>query len=156
MAEVKSFDNLKPEFRKMASYFRAYPDRFLDYISDPDSNFKLFFYQRIMMRVLFRHRYVYFTLTRGSAKSFTQILAMFLKCIMYPRGEYFITAPRKEQASKITADNFDKILTFFPILRNEVDWKKSRFEKDFTRIVTKNGSKMEVVSASNASRGGRK
>lgn len=155
-SEIKNFESLKPEFRSMASYFKAYPDRFLDYISDERTIFKLYFYQRILLRSLFRYRYVYLTLTRGSAKSFTEVLAMFLKCIMHPNGKYFVVAPRKEQASKIVAENFENILNFFPVLENEVDRKKCKFDKDFTRIVTKNGAKMEVVTASDASRGGRK
>lgn len=91
-----------------------------------------------------------------TAKSFTQILAQVLKCIMHPRAKYFITAPRKEQASKIAKDNLDDILTFFPILRHEINWKASKFEKDYTKVVFKNGSRFDVVQVSNASRGGRR
>ncbi len=31
---VKSFEQLVPEFKNMLAYFRVYPDKFLDYISD--------------------------------------------------------------------------------------------------------------------------
>ena len=124
---VKSFESLKPEWRKYCSLWKSYPDLFLDHIKDPNSNFNLYFYQRIMLRILLRYRYVYFTFTRGTAKSFTQILAMVIKCIMHPRAKYFISAPRKEQASKIAKDNLDDILTFFPIIKNEINWKASKF-----------------------------
>lgn len=73
MSEVKSFENLKPEWRKYCSLWRAYPDLFLDHIKDPDSNFNLYFYQRMMLRVLMRHRYVYMTFTRG------KLLALLLR-----------------------------------------------------------------------------
>lgn len=154
--EVKSFETLKSEWRKACSMWRAYPDLFLDTIKDPESNFNLYFYQRMMLRILARNRYVYMTFTRGTAKSFTQILNLFLKCIFYPRAKYFITAPRKEQASKIAKENLDDILTFFPILKNEIDWKESKFEKDYTKVVFLNGSRFDVVQVSNASRGGRR
>ena len=62
---VTSFENLKPEWRKFASYYRSYPDKFIDLIKPPNSKIELFAYQRIMMRVLFRYQQVYFTFTRG-------------------------------------------------------------------------------------------
>lgn len=156
MSEVKSFKSLKPEWRKYCSLWRSYPDLFLDHIKDPDSHFNLYFYQRVMLRVLARNRYVYMTFTRGTAKSFTQIMNLFLKCIFFPRAKYFITAPRKEQASKIAKENLDDILTFFPILKHEINWKASKFEKDYTKVVFMNGSRFDVVQVSNASRGGRR
>lgn len=109
-----------------------------------------------MLRVLMRNRYVFMSFTRGTAKSFTQILAQVLKCILNPRAKYFICAPRKEQASKIAKDNLDDILTFFPILKNEINWKACKFDKDYTKVVFKNGARFDVVQVSNASRGGRR
>jgi hypothetical protein len=155
MTEIKSFESIKPEWRKYLGFWKSYPDLFLDFIKDDDSRFNLYFYQRIMLRVLMRNRYVFMSFTRGTAKSFTQILAQVLKCIMNPRAKYFIAAPRKEQASKIAKDNLDDILTFFPILKNEINWKASKFDKDYTKVVFKNGARFDVVQVSNASRGGR-
>lgn len=153
---VKSFQEIMPEWRKACEFYKSYPDLFLDAIKDEDSSFNLYFYQRVMLRILMRYRYVYMTFTRGTAKSFTEILAMIIKCIQNPRGKYFVSAPRKEQASKIAQDNLDEILNFFPILKNEIDWKKSKFEKDYTKVVFKNKARFDVVQVSNASRGGRK
>ena len=151
---VKSFQELKPEWRKFCEYYKQYPDRFIDLISPPDSKIKLFFYQRMMLRILFRSQKVYFTFTRGSAKSFTQILALYLKCLMFPSVHLFIAAPTKQQAANISQENIEKIWEYFPILQGEV--KKYYFNKDSTKIVFHNNSKLDVVQVAQSSRGGRR
>ena len=52
------------ELRKLISYFREYPDVFVDFIKGKDSTFNFLFYQRIFLRVVMRHRYVYATFPR--------------------------------------------------------------------------------------------
>lgn len=151
---VASFETLKPEFRRFASYYRRYPDRFIDLISPPNSKIKLFFYQRIMLRVLFRYQQVYFTFARGVGKSFTQILAMYLKNIMFPGIHQFIAAPTKLQAANISQENIEKIWDFFPLLKDEV--RQFYFNKDSTKIIFHNGSKLDVVQVAQSARGGRR
>jgi hypothetical protein len=152
-ANVRSFQETKVDWRKYCSYWRAYPDRFIDFIKDETCKIDLFFYQRVMLRVLFRYKRVYFTFTRGTAKSFTQILALFLKCIMYPGTELFICAPGKEQAAKISQANIEKIWGFFPVLQGEVE--KVVFQNDYTKLYFHNGSKLEVIQVAQSARGGR-
>lgn len=149
-----SFETLKPHFRKFASFYRQYPDLFIDLITPPDSKIRLFFYQRMMLRILFRYEQVYFTMARGTAKSFTQILALYLKCIMFSDAKYFIAAPQANQAAKISQDNVEDIWRFFPLLRDEV--KAYYFNKDSTKIVFHNGARLDVVPVAQSSRGGRR
>lgn len=52
------------ELKKLISYFREYPDVFVDFIKGKDSTFNFLFYQRIFLRVVMRHRYVYATFPR--------------------------------------------------------------------------------------------
>src|SRR5690606_26799250 len=111
---VQSLENMKDELRKFCSYYMMYPDKFIDLISPPNSKIKLFFYQRILLRVLMRYQNVYVTMTRGSAKSFTQVLALYLKCIFRSGGHYFIAAPTKMQAANISQENIEKIWDYFP------------------------------------------
>ena len=106
------------------------------------------------LRILFRYRKVYITATRGTAKSFTEILALYLRCIMYPQVKLFICAPGKEQASKIAKENIEQIWAFFPLLKEEV--AVPTFQKDYTRLVFHNGSILDVVQVEQSARGGRK
>lgn len=151
---VKSFESMKPDWRRFCSYYMAYPDRFIDLISPPNSKVKLFFYQRMLLRILMRYQNVYITMTRGSAKSFTQVLGLYLKCIFRSGGHYFIAAPTKLQAANISQENIERIWDYFPLLRNEV--KKYYFNKDSTKLVFHNGSRLDVVQVAESARGGRR
>jgi hypothetical protein len=151
---AKSFKAMEKDWRKYLAIFRAKPDLFLDFIKEPNSPFILFFYQRLILRIIFRYRVCYFTLARGSSKSFLQILALYLKCMFYPRIKLTITAPQKQMASQISQANLEQIWDFFPILKQEA--KTIRFEKDYTRIIFPNGSQLDCIANAESSRGMRR
>jgi hypothetical protein len=148
---VKSFKTMEKDWLKYLALFRAKPDLFLDFIKDPNSTFFLFFYQRIILRIIFQYRITYLVFARGSSKSFLQILALYLKCIFYPRLKLTITSPQKIMSSQIAQQNLEQIWEFFPILKNEC--KQIRFEKDYTKIVFHNGAILDCVALSESSRG---
>lgn len=148
---VKSFKTMEKDWTKYLALFRAKPDLFLDFIRDPNSTFFLFFYQRIILRIIFQYRITYLVFARGSSKSFLQILALFLKCVFYPRLKLTITSPQKIMSSQIAQQNLEQIWEFFPILKNEC--KQIRFEKDYTKIVFHNGAVLDCVALSESSRG---
>jgi len=152
--QIKSFENVKEQWRELCSYFRWYPDRFLDFISSPDSKIQLYYYQRIYLRIMMRYRKVFLTATRGTSKSYLQNLAFILKCVMYSKTKLFTCAVGKEQAAKITADNINDILDHYPLLRNEI--KIFTENKDYTKLIFHNGSKYDVVQMRDSSRGGRR
>lgn len=149
--QVKSFEQMQGDWKKYLSLFRSYPDLFIDFILPKDSKFKLFFYQRMVLRVMFRYRKTYFTFTRGSSKSFLQVLSKYIECILYPDIKIMITAPQKQMASQIAQQNIEAIWGFMPILKNEL--RQIRFEKDYTKLIFHNGSVLDVVANSESSRG---
>ena len=51
--------------RNLIAFYREYPDIFIDQIKGPDCPFKFYFYQRIFLRIVMRHRYVYATFPRA-------------------------------------------------------------------------------------------
>ena len=69
-----SFSKNKDKWRELCSFWRWYPDRFIDFISQPDSKISLYFYQRIYLRIMMRYRKVFITATRGTSKSYLQNL----------------------------------------------------------------------------------
>lgn len=149
--KVKSFEQMSDDWGKYLELFRSYPDLFIDFILPKDSKFKLLFYQRMMLRVMCRYRKTYLTYTRGSAKSFTQVLGKYIECIVYPNSKIMITAPQKQMASQIAQANIESIWGFMPILKNEL--REIRFEKDYTKLIFHNGSVLDVVANSESSRG---
>lgn len=149
--QVKSFESMVVDWTKYLALFRSYPDLFIDFILPKDSKFILLLYQRMMLRVMFRYRKTFLTYTRGSAKSFTQVLAKYIECILYPNSKVMITAPQKQMASSIAQANIESIWGFMPILKNEL--RQIRFEKDYTKLIFHNGSVLDVVANSESSRG---
>lgn len=53
--------------RTTIAYWRLYPDRFVDYLCslNPDNTFHFFFYQRLFLRAVMRHKYVFATFVRA-------------------------------------------------------------------------------------------
>lgn len=147
----KNMSESLPEWAEMLAYFQVYPDKFIDYILDDDSTFNLYPFQRVFLRVMARYKKVYITATRGTSKSFLNILSMYLKCIFFPGIKLSLVAPQKDQASQIAQQNIEAIWNFIPILQKEV--KKHQFAKDFTRLTFHNNSVLDIVVASQGSRG---
>ena len=54
-----------PELTKAFSFYREYPDIFLDSLIGENGKLKLFFYQRVFLRAVIRHRYFYSTFPRA-------------------------------------------------------------------------------------------
>ena len=152
--QLKGFEKVKDKWIELCSYFRYKPDRFLDFISAPNSKIRLYFYQRIYLRIMMRYRKVFITATRGTSKSYLQNLSFILRCIFYPRTKLFVTCVGKEQAAKISQDCIDDIFEHYPLLQNEV--KKFIRAKDYTKLIFHNGSRYDVVQMKDSSRGGRR
>ena len=147
-----------PEVRNTIAFFREYPDLFVDFVKGPDSNFKFYFYQRVFLRVVMRHRKVYATFPRAYSKSFLSMMVLMLRCILYPGCELFITTGGKEQAASITVAKIDEICRLIPSLNNEINWDRgqSKKSKDNVEYIFKCGSKINILAARESTRGQRR
>lgn len=148
-------------FIQYAEFFTAYPDLYLDIIEPTDSNFDLFFYQRIVLRALMRYKSVYITACRAFSKSFITILGMMLQCIFMPGTKRFICAPNKNQSAQIAKEKITEIYDRWPLLRKEVIGGElsdtpGNFGKDYVTLKFRNGSVLDVVGALDSARGGRR
>lgn len=151
------------EFRDLIAYWRIYPDRMVDYLCslNPNNTFHLFFYQRLFLRAIMRHKMVYATFVRAWSKSFMSVLALMLKCILYPRAKIFSVAGGKEQSASILQSKVDEICKLIPALENEIVWDTrgkraiTRQTKDSVTYTFKNDSVLQNIAASENSRGQR-
>ena len=149
------------ELCKWVNYFTAYPDIYLDIIKRADSEFSLFFYQRMTLRALMRFKDVFITAPRAFSKSFVTILAMFLQCVFIPGRKVFMCANTKQQAAQITKEKIYEIYDHWPLLKKEIiGWELNEypgnFGKDYVSLRFRNGSIFDVVLAGDAARGGRR
>ena len=144
--------------RYLISFFRQYPDLLIDFMKGPESTFNFFFYQRIFLRVVMRHRYVYATFPRAFSKSFLSMMVLMLRCILYPGAELFVTTGGKQQAASITIAKIDEICRLIPALSNEINWARgvSKKSRDDVQYVFKNGSRINILAARESSRGQRR
>ena len=147
-----------PVLREYIAFWREYPDIFVEFLcgSNPE-NFKLFFYQRVFLRAVMRHRYAYATFPRAYSKSFLSVLVLMLRCILYPGSHLFVTTGGKEQAAGIAKEKSDELCKLIPGLRNELDLTrgKTKNSKDNIELIFKNGSKLDIMAARQSSRGKR-
>lgn len=147
--------NVMPELRRVIAFWREYPDLFVDFMAGPDSTFRLFFYQRVFLRIAIRHRYVYAVFPRAYSKSFLSILILMIRCILFPGAKLFISTGGKEQSATIVRAKVEEICRLIPGFHNEIDWTpgKSTASKDAVRYTFKNGSVLQNVAANERSRG---
>lgn len=154
MSGKKTIDATIDDWRKYLSLFRSYPDLFIDFILPKESIFQLFFFQRVILRIMLRYRRTYFTLTRGASKSFLQILAKIIECILYPNIKIALTAPQKNMATGIAQQTINAIWEFIPALRAEV--RSFHFGDNNTKLIFWNGAVFDIVINNPSSRGLRK
>ena len=147
-----------PAAREYISFWREYPDLFVDFMKGPDNTFNLFFYQRVFMRAAMRHKYVYAVFPRAYSKSFLAVMILMIRCILYPRCKLFVTSGGKEQAAGIMKEKVKEICTLIPAFEKEIDWGrgKSLEGKDYCKYVFKNGSYFDNIAARESSRGKRR
>ena len=147
-----------PNLRNMVAFYREYPDLLVDFMKGEDSTFQFYFYQRIFLRVVMRHRYVYATFPRAYSKSFLSMMVLMLRCILYPGSQLFVTTGGKEQAASITIAKIEEICKLIPALNNEINWDRgvSKKSKDDVKYVFKNGSSIDILAARQSSRGQRR
>lgn len=149
------------DLKRWITLFSVYPDIYLDLIKPKDSNFSLFFYQRIVLRAFMRFKDIFITAPRAFSKSFLTILAFFLQCMFIPGRKIFICANTKQQAAQITKEKIYEIYDHWPLLKKEVVGSELKeypgnFGRDYVSISFRNGSKLDVVLAGDAARGGRR
>ena len=148
----------------MVRLFTLYPDYLIDVITPGDSFFKLYFYQRLFLRVCMRFREVSGTFPRAYSKSFLDFLAMNIRGIVQPRSKGFTCADTKKQAAQIVEEKTNEIYRMFPFLVNElkisdVDKSKGKYGNmgsDYAELKFRNDSQIDIVNTGNAGRGGRR
>ena len=146
------------KIRQFVSFWREYPDIFVEFLcgSNPE-NFHLFFYQRVFLRAVMRHRYAYATFPRAYSKSFLSVLILMLRCVLFPGAHLFVTTGGKEQAAGIAREKAEELCKLIPGLKNEIDWSRgaSKSSKNMVEYLFKNGSKLDIIAAQQSSRGKR-
>ena len=153
-----------PVIRQYTAFWREYPDIFVDFMvrgsrEEPkDGEFKFYFYQRVFLRSVMRYQYVYAVFPRAYSKSFLSVMALMIRCILYPGAHLFVTSGGKEQGASILHDKIHEICDLIPSFKREIDWGRGQTQesKDKVRYVFKNGSILDNLAARESTRGQRR
>lgn len=153
-----------PIVRKYAAFWREYPDLFVDFMvrgssqEVKENQFKFYFYQRVFLRSVMRYQYVYAVFPRAYSKSFLSVMALMIRCILYPGVHLFVTSGGKEQGASILHDKVQEICQLIPTFNKEIDWSRGKTleGKDKVKYVFKNGSILDNLAARESTRGQRR
>ena len=153
-----------PIIRQYTAFWREYPDLFVDFMvrgtrtEQKDGEFKFYFYQRVFLRSVMRYQYVYAVFPRAYSKSFLSVMALMIRCILYPGVHWFVTSGGKEQGASILHDKVQEICRLIPSFEREIDWSRGKTleGKDKVRYVFKNGSILDNLAARESTRGQRR
>lgn len=151
------------DYRSLVAYWRLYPDRFIDYLCslNPDNKFRLYFVQRVFLRICMRYKTVYAVFSRGFSKSFLAVMVLMLKAILYPRSQLAVSTYGKQQSASIVTDKMELICEMIPAIANEIMWDtrgqimQTSRSKDSVSLAFKNGSKLSNAAMSEQTRGKR-
>ena len=86
------------------------------------------------------------------------MMALMLRCILYPNSHLFVTTGGKEQAASITIAKIEEICKLIPALNAEINWERgvSKKSKNDVKYIFKNGSSIDILAATERSRGQRR
>ena len=159
---IERLEEIKPVVREYVSFWREYPDLFVDFMQrgcdeEKKLTFHLYFYQRVFLRAAMRYRYVYAVFPRAYSKSFLAVLILMIRAILYPGAKLFSTAGGKEQAAQILQEKVSDICQKIPAFQREINWRRgeTKVGKDSCIYKFKNGSTIENLAATERSRGRR-
>ena len=146
-----------PIARKYIAFWRDYPDIFIDFMAQ-GTTFELFYYQRVFLRGVIRHKYFYGVFPRAYSKSFLSMLILMIRCILYPGAKLFVTSGGKEQSAGIIKDKVQEICSMIPAFEREIDYGRGKtlLGKDYVKICFKGGSYFDNIAANEKSRGKRR
>ena len=154
---------IKPVLRQYISFWREYPDMFVDFLQtgyDPDvkATFQFYFYQRCFLRAAMRHRKMFACFPRGYSKSFLSVLTQMIRCVLYPGAKLYSAAGGKSQSAGIVSEKIEEICKMIPAFEREIDRRRGKTiqGKDYCKYVFKNGSYIDNMTASEKSRGKRR
>ena len=141
-------------YYQLVSWAKWYPDRFIELFKSEESNMQLHYDQRIFMRCDIRFQSMYGVFSRGYAKTYTEVLDDFIVAILNPNINLSVTAQTRENAAALLQDKTNEILTHYPLLENEIEYK--RFSKNDAIIKLKNGATITNLANAQTSKGRRR
>lgn len=147
--EQLNYENFDPKaWGLLISYWRFYPDRFLDIMEGESSKYEITPIQRIFMRANARYQQVFITASRGTTKSFSELGSKEAEGILYPGVNTQYAGPSKEQLASILSGVQEEVFTQWPGLQDY--WAFQSNSRDNFELISNEGSHIMINVARGA------
>ena len=138
-----SYENFDPKsWGLLLSYWRFYPDKFLDIMEGETTKYETAIIQRLFMRAYARYLLVFGTGSRGMTKSFTIFGGKMTEGILYPGVDTQYAGPSKEQLAAILSGVVEEVFQQWPGLRNY--WAFQSNSRDNFEMISNEGSHIMI------------
>lgn len=138
-----SYENFDPRsWGLLLSYWRFYPDKFLDIMEGETTKYETAIIQRLFMRAYARYLLVFGTGSRGMTKSFTIFGGKMTEGILYPGVDTQYAGPSKEQLAAILSGVVEEVFQQWPGLRNY--WAFQSNSRDNFEMISNEGSHIMI------------
>lgn len=138
-----NYENFDPEaWGLLISYWRFYPDKFLDVMEGESTQYETQIIQRIFMRANARYQQVFETASRGTTKSYCEIGEKEAEGILYPGVDTQYAGPSKEQLADILSGVQEDVFNQWPGLRDY--WAYQSNSRNNFEMVSNEGSHIMI------------
>ena len=128
----------------LISYWRWYPDKFLDLIESETSDYSLEILQRVIMRGFCRYQENFTTGSRGTTKTYDALLTRSVGGILWPGTQWAYYGPSLRQTADICTKAWKQIEKNYPMLTSM--WNVVSMSADRFIIETKFGSRISITA----------
>lgn len=128
----------------LVSYWRWYPDKFLDLIESENSDYSLELIQRVNLRAFCRYQNVFVTGSRGTTKTYAVFLSDLVKGVLWPGIQQAYYGPSLKQTADICAKTWKQIEKNYPMLADM--WNVVSMSSDRFVLETKFGSRISITA----------
>lgn len=126
----------------LVSFFRWYPDYYLDLIRSDRADHKLELLQRVILRIMARYRITHITGCRGGTKTYLMNGEKQIEGTFFPGEKMGYTAPAQKQSANLGSDAYKELEKDYPLLTSI--WKIKNDRDDKFRIYTEYGSEFTM------------
>lgn len=124
------------------SYFRWYPDRFLEIMEGDEADFHQHFIQALIWRIDARYEETFITGPRGLSKTYTKVSGVSTDLVLWPGEKVRYFGPTMEQAADLAKSAFAQVAHNYPFLADQISIKTD--QKGEFCLKTESGSEFRI------------
>lgn len=139
------FEGIDTEAAKlMVSYWRQYPDKFVDLLEAENPEFSQEIIQRINLRAFCRYQEVFITASRGTTKTHEAMKSRLVMGVLYPGIKMQYYGPTLRQTAEIASSTYQAIAKNYPGLCSF--WEVVSDATERFELRTKYGSTFSITN----------